>query len=183
MKYLIRRSCIFTSNISPDIPGLTTDRITHLRKKCHNKNILYLMRRDQRLHQNYAVMLGYQLSYNTKSQLYIGVEFDKLTLNNRQKKFFAEGLMDVEDECKKYNLSLFSISSLSEFAKEHDVDCIILDYSPLRQCRLYYKTVEKICDMLDMALYQVNFLLLSVLYFSLPHYLFRSFFISLSKYC
>ena len=121
----------------------------------HSKNFLYLMRRDQRIFWNYAVIFGYQLSYKSESQLYIGIEFDKLTLNKRQQKFFVEGILEIYEACQEKNIHFHIINNMPLFLQSWNIDCIILDYSPLRQCSQYYKEVTEFCKANKVALYQV----------------------------
>ena len=56
------------------------------------------MSRDQRLHDNYCVQLGYDLSYENYRSLYIGIDFFEIKANERQKEFILVGLAEMGEE-------------------------------------------------------------------------------------
>lgn len=129
------------------------DRIAKLNGFGHKNNVLYLMRRDKRIHDNYCVELGYNLSYDTKTKFYVGIEFSKLKINERQRTFVIEGLEEVEDVCRKYNIYFDLIGDLRKYKKEKNIDCIILDFSPLRECLEYRKELKEYCKENQISLY------------------------------
>ena len=59
-------------------------RIKILNMSKHSKNILYLMNRDQRIYENYSLQLTYDLSYEYKTNIYIGFDFINMKMNERQ---------------------------------------------------------------------------------------------------
>jgi hypothetical protein len=56
-------------------------RTQELHTHPHTKNVLYLMARDQRIHENYCMALAYHLSYKAESQLYLGIELKHVKMN------------------------------------------------------------------------------------------------------
>ncbi|XP_003742363.1 deoxyribodipyrimidine photo-lyase-like [Galendromus occidentalis] len=120
-------------------------RVTKLNDFVYKSNVLYLMRRDKRVYDNHCVELGYKLSYASKGRFYIGIEFEKLKLNSRQKTFVLEGLEEDEEACRRLNIYFSLIVDLDRFVKQKNIDCIILDFSPLRECLAYRGEVEAYC--------------------------------------
>ncbi|KAM0685556.1 hypothetical protein COBT_003232, partial [Conglomerata obtusa] len=126
---------------------------TELRiNKEHTKNVLYLMQRDPRLQNNYSMQLAYNLSYSSKSALFIGCNIQKIKKNTRQHAFIIEGLNELEKDLNDNCLKLYIISNLDDFIKDFDVDCIVTEFSPLIEAIEYQKEIEKfnvafyICD-------------------------------------
>ncbi|KAL6121846.1 Deoxyribodipyrimidine photo-lyase [Nucleospora cyclopteri] len=125
-----------------EIPSKYKERTEELTKYPNSKNVLYITARDQRIFDNYCVNLGFELSEQNKSQFYMGCELNNLKMNERQKAFVVQGLKVVEKDAEKFNINLFLLKNdLEEFCKKKTVDCIILDFFPLRE---YLKRAEEI---------------------------------------
>ncbi|ORD99805.1 PHR [Hepatospora eriocheir] len=131
-------------------------RVEKLNDVEDNKNVLYFMGRDKRIHENHSVILGYQISDKLKSELYLGCNLDQIKKNDRQLKFIVEGLKSMEIDAKKYNLNFYLIDSLKMFIKENNVGVIIIDFSPLREYVKRDKEIKKICKDLNISLYRVD---------------------------
>ncbi|XP_028966480.1 deoxyribodipyrimidine photo-lyase [Galendromus occidentalis] len=134
----------------------TDERVTAVNHFEHEKNILYLMRRDKRIFDNHCVELGFKLSYKSKTKFYTGVEFSKLKINERQKTFVIEGLQEMEEACREHNIYFDLIDNLEKFVEKRDIDCIIMDFSPLRECEAYRNEVEEMCSDKELSLYVVD---------------------------
>lgn len=132
------------------------DRVRTLHKADNHKNVLYLMRRDQRIVDNHSVLFGYDLSYKHLSKFYILCDYKSLTLNHRQQTFVKKGLEEVFETAKKFNLYFNLVDNLEKHVNEFDIDCIILDFSPLRQCLEYQEKVKKFCVKNNIALHQCD---------------------------
>lgn len=70
----------------------------------NGKLIIYWMRRDFRLHDNWSLIyaLNESLRLNKKFFIYIFLNFS----NTRKYKFIQNAINDIKKECKKYNFSL-----------------------------------------------------------------------------
>lgn len=129
------------------------NRIKILNQQAHKSNVLYLMNRDQRIYQNHSVQLGYNLSYQTKSRFFIGFDFPNVRMNERQKDFIFEGLSELRTDAKNLDIPTYLINDLDCFVTDFKIDCIILDFSPLREIKLRDKKILKMCESNKMALY------------------------------
>lgn len=95
-------------------------------------NILYIMERDMRIHHNYAINLGYDLSYKFKSEFHIlNLFYSKM--NKKQKVFQLECLEEIKSSCNEYNLYFHRLIEISELINSKDISHIIIDFSPLRE--------------------------------------------------
>jgi len=119
----------------------------------NKQNVLYIMRRDQRIHENYAVQLGYELSYEYGSQLYFGVEFFTLKMNARQRLFVLEGLAELSKETRKHNVELLVIRDLEVFVRRYMIGSIVLDFCPLRESRQREQEICSLCEERRIELY------------------------------
>lgn len=123
---------------------MDTDRVERINNIDISKNVLYIMRRDQRIHQNHSVELAYTLSYELKSQLFIGLELEKLKINVKQRQFILEGLSLLYEDAKKYYLEIEIINNLKDYLKNNNIGTIIVEYSPLRESLKRLKEIEAI---------------------------------------
>ena len=128
-------------------------RVEKKNEYMNKQNVLYMMRRDQRIHENYAVQLGYELSYEYGSQLYFGVEFFSLKMNARQRLFVLEGLAELSKEARKHNIELLIIKDLMAFVKAYKIGCIVLDFCPLRESILREQGIYRMCEEMKIELY------------------------------
>lgn len=129
------------------------DRIKILNQINHKSNVLYLMNRDQRIYENHSVNLGYNLSYESKANFFIGLDFSNLKMNERQRIFVLEALAELKDDCKSYSLPFYIINNLEEFINDFNIDCIILDFSPLREIRERDEKIVNLCKSKKIGLY------------------------------
>jgi deoxyribodipyrimidine photo-lyase len=112
-------------------------RILNKGKKQHGP-ILYLMSRDQRVHDNHALLYAQESA--KEKNVPFGVLFClKTTFLNatlRQYSFMLEGLQQLEKELNKFHIPFFLIpdnkQQLKKFLKKHHVSLIITDFSPLK---------------------------------------------------
>lgn len=129
------------------------ERVIKYSKYHHKNNVLYLMRRDKRIYDNYCIEWAYRMSDRTRGRLYIAIELAKLKLNERQRTFVIEGLQEVEEICRWYNLYFDLIDDLEKHVSSRNIDCIVMDFSPLRECQQYQCEVKKMCEKYRMPLY------------------------------
>lgn len=124
----------------------------------NKKNTLYITARDQRIHENHCIILGYEISEKLKKKFYIGCELERLKLNPRQKNFVVQGLKKLEADSKKYNLnfSLIENNKLKKFCDEKEIDCIIIDYNPMREYLKRSEELKNFCKTQKMKLIRVD---------------------------
>lgn len=101
----------------------------------HTKNVLYLIQRDQRVFDNHCVFLGYELTQKLHTKFYMGVKFEYLKLNCRQKTMAIEGFREMEEACRSLSIPLARIDDIEAFIRKFNIDTIITDYSPLREAK------------------------------------------------
>ncbi|OLY85261.1 Deoxyribodipyrimidine photo-lyase [Smittium mucronatum] len=114
------------------------------------------MSRDQRIYDNYSVVFAYSKSYETSSSLFIAVDPNKIKANTRQKAFMYEGLTELERECKSKNIHFRVINDYKPIVDEEEIDCIIIDYSPLREYIEQKETVRDYCESRNISLYMCD---------------------------
>lgn len=119
-------------------------------------NTLYIMRRDQRIFQNYCVEYGYSLSNNFKKEFLIGLDFDTFKANEHQEKIIYEGLEEMLESSASLNIPLISlnIKDLHSIIKSYTITNVILDYCPLRESIQLTKSISKMC--LDIYCVQID---------------------------
>ncbi len=128
-------------------------RITLLKDGIESKGpVIYWMSRDQRAHDNYALLFAHQLAVQNKRPM--GVLFNLVPdfpeAAVRQYSFMLKGLKGVEKELHNYNIPFFLLSGnpgngLPEFIEKYDVSIIVTDFDPLKIKRKWKKdTGEKI---------------------------------------
>lgn len=132
------------------------DRIKQIVKSEAKGNILYLMKRDQRIFENHCITFAYSLSNDYESQFYIGIELDKIKMNIRQKKFMLEGLVEMAEDCHKNNIHLDIVEDLDEYVADHDIKAIIVDFNPMREYLERTKEIEKLCKKNKISLYVID---------------------------
>ena len=135
-------------------PGSVMEkRISAVNDVVHRNNVLYLIWRDQRIHDNYCVELGYKLSYQSESSFYVAADTKRMKMNSLQVSFATEGFREMENECKVYNIPFEIVDDTIAYIGKRNVDCVILDYSPLREYAAYASEVEAHCRRKKMALF------------------------------
>lgn len=129
------------------------NRVKVLNSAKHKNNVLYLMNRDQRIHQNYSVQLGFDLSYESKSNFFIGFDYINMKMNERQKVFVLQGLAELSKESEKYSIPAYLLNDFKAFVKDFDIDCIVLDFSPLREITDRNRKIVEFCKAEKIALH------------------------------
>lgn len=129
------------------------NRVDELTKFPPSGNVLYIISRDQRLHENHSILLSYSLSNQLKSQLFLGIEIDKIKMNQLQKAFISQGLREMEKECRKYNLHFYSIKDLESFIEQNEIGSIVLDYNPMREYLKRQDEIKNICKNRKISLF------------------------------
>lgn len=111
---------------------------------------IYWMSREQRVHDNWALIFAQQLALDRKKHLAVVFslvpEFLEATL--RQYDFMLKGLMEVERELRKFRISFFvlpgsPVNEISKFIKEHNASSLVSDFDPLRIKRKWKDDIAK----------------------------------------
>ncbi|ELA41546.1 deoxyribodipyrimidine photolyase [Vittaforma corneae ATCC 50505] len=134
-------------------PLTMESRVEQLNSFQEHSNVLYIMSRDQRIHENHSVALSYSLSYKNKSKLLIGIELSKLQMNEKQKTFILEGLVELNKEAKKYNLHVYNITDIEPFIISNSIGTVVLDFNPMRVYIKRQNEISKICEKHKTALF------------------------------
>lgn len=102
-------------------------------KSC--KTLVYWMTRDQRVHDNWAMLYAQKLALTYKSKLLICFCVPETTF--RQHDFMIKGLQEMEVECQKLNIPFYLLKKLDkdtilEFVELQNAELIVTDFYPLR---------------------------------------------------
>jgi deoxyribodipyrimidine photo-lyase len=112
--------------------------------------VIYWMSRDQRAHDNWALLFAQQLALKRKKELAVIFslvpEFLSATL--RQYDFMLKGLAEVENELKKFSIPFFILSGnpseeIPKFIEEHNTSNLVTDFDPLKIKRKWKNEVAK----------------------------------------
>ncbi len=122
--------------------------------------IIYWMSRDQRVHDNYALLYARKKALEKKAPF--GVVFNLvpnfLGASFRQYDFMLKGLRECEKELKEFNIPFFLLTGnpaevLPQFIKSRNVSVIVSDFDPLKIKRKWKKEVG---DNIDIPFYEVD---------------------------
>lgn len=116
--------------------------------------ILYWMIRDQRVHDNWALIYAQQQALKQNQPLHVVFSLRKDLTKHfgtaRLIDFMLTGLEEVERECRKLNIQfslLLSDSSpedeVLQYVKAQKIGMIVTDFSPLRNYRLWKENLVK----------------------------------------
>jgi deoxyribodipyrimidine photo-lyase len=125
-----------------------------------NGLIVYWMSRDQRVHDNWALIFAQKLSKEKKKPLAVVFnlvsEFLEATI--RQYGFMLKGLQEVESELAKYSVPFILLRGKPEieipaFIKKNNVSILVTDFDPLRIKRIWKKEIAK---RIEIPFYEVD---------------------------
>ena len=125
-----------------------------------NGPVIYWMSRDQRVHDNYALLFAQQIALQNDRPL--GVVFnlvpDFLEATLRQYIFMLNGLMEIERELTVYGIPFFLLSGDTEknlpgFIKQNNVSVIVTDFDPLK---IKWKWKKSVGEKINIPIYEVD---------------------------
>ncbi len=127
------------------------ERIRLLQKGIESSGpIIYWMSRDQRVHDNWALVFAQQLAIEKKKPLAVVFNLvpDFLEATIRQYGFMLKGLKQVEEELGKYNIPFFLMTGrpdneIPEFLKRINASILLTDFDPLRIKRIWKREIAK----------------------------------------
>jgi len=112
--------------------------------------IVYWMSRDQRAHDNWALIFAQQLAIEKNRPLIVifNLISDFLEATLRQYGFMLKGLEELEIELAKFNIPFFLLSGKPEFEipsfiKKNNASILVTDFDPLRIKRIWKREVAK----------------------------------------
>ena len=112
--------------------------------------VIYWMSRDQRVHDNWALIYAQQLAIEKKLPLVVIFNLvpDFLEATIRQYGFMLRGLQQVEIELIQFNIPFFLLTgkpevSIPEFIKEKNASFLICEFDPLKIKRIWKKEIAK----------------------------------------
>jgi deoxyribodipyrimidine photo-lyase len=115
-----------------------------------NGPIVYWMSRDQRVHDNWALLFAQKLASEKKRSLVVIFNLvpDFLEATIRQYGFMLKGLLEVEAELSKYNIPFyFTIGKPEEeipnLLKKLGASILVSDFDPLKIKRIWKRDVVK----------------------------------------
>lgn len=115
-----------------------------------NGPIVYWMSRDQRVHDNWALLFAQKLALEKKKSLVVVFNLvpDFLEPTIRQYGFMLKGLQEVERELSKYNIPFFLTSGkpeeeISGLLKKLNAAILVSDFDPLKIKRIWKRDVAK----------------------------------------
>ncbi len=125
------------------------NRITILKEGRESKGpVIYWMSRDQRVHDNYALLYAQKLALvrNRPFGVVFNLVTDFMNAAFRQYDFMLKGLEELEKELKEYNIPFFLLTGkpaeeLSRFIESRDISIVVTDFDPLRIKRKWNKEV------------------------------------------
>jgi deoxyribodipyrimidine photo-lyase len=115
-----------------------------------NGPVVYWMSRDQRVHDNWALLFAQKLSLEKKKSLVVifNLVSDFLEATIRQYGFMLKGLQEVESELSNYNIPFFLLSGNPEIEipktlKSINASVLVSDFDPLKIKRIWKRDVAK----------------------------------------
>jgi deoxyribodipyrimidine photo-lyase len=115
-----------------------------------NGLVIYWMGRDQRVHDNWALLFAQKLALERKKELIVIFSLTPkyLEATLRQYDFMLKGLMGVEKEFRKYNIPFIMLmgepsAKIPKFIKENGASNLVTDFDPLKIKRKWKNEVAK----------------------------------------
>ena len=115
-----------------------------------NGPIIYWMSRDQRVHDNWALLFSQQIALEKKKPLIVlfNIVPDFLEATIRQYGFMLKGLQEIDSELAKYNIPFFLLAGkpevqIPEFLKQNNGSVLVSDFDPLKIKRIWKRDVAR----------------------------------------
>jgi deoxyribodipyrimidine photo-lyase len=115
-----------------------------------NGPVFYWMSRDQRVHDNWALLYAQKLALEKKKSLVVIFNLvpDFLEATIRQYGFMLNGLEEIERELTKYNIPFFLLygkpdEEIPKLLKKTNASIMVSDFDPLKIKRIWKRDVAK----------------------------------------
>jgi len=144
------------------VKSLVNDERVRLLKSGGTKRgpVLYWMSRDQRVHDNWALLYAQKLALERAEPLVVIFCLVPTFLHAaaRQYMFMFKGLEEVEQKLISKNIPLFCMNGMPEetiprFIKEHEIGILVTDFDPLKIKRTWKNAVE---ERISIPFYEVD---------------------------
>jgi deoxyribodipyrimidine photo-lyase len=140
---------------------MNKNRIRLLQKGIKKKGfILYWMSRDQRFHDNWALIYAQKLALKKKEPLVVifSIITDFLQATLRHFDFLLINLKKVKEKCTKANIPFILLEgnpsdTIPRFLDEYDVSNVIIDFSPLKIKKQWIDTIK---SKIEIPLFEVD---------------------------
>ncbi len=128
--------------------------------KDDERAVIYWMSRDQRAHDNWALLFAQELALKKRVPLVVVfcLVSNFLGATSRQYGFMLKGLKELSDEIKKYNIPFFLLQGnpsemIPAFIKKIKSGCLVSDFDPLGIKRIWKRDVAK---QINIPFYEVD---------------------------
>jgi deoxyribodipyrimidine photo-lyase len=125
-----------------------------------NGSVLYWMSRDQRVHNNWALIFAQQLAEENRSGLIVVFNLvpDFLGATIRQYLFMLNGLQELEKELLRYNIPFTILfgspeKNIPEFTKANNISYLVTDFDPLKNKQDWKR---KISQLINIPFFEVD---------------------------
>jgi len=115
-----------------------------------NGPVVYWMSRDQRVHDNWALLFSQQIALEKKKPLIVlfNIVPDFLEATIRQYGFMLKGLQEIDSELAKYDIPFFLLAGkpevqIPQFLKQNNGSVLVSDFDPLKIKRIWKRDVAK----------------------------------------
>jgi deoxyribodipyrimidine photo-lyase len=112
--------------------------------------VVYWMSRDQRAHDNWALLYAQEIAIGKKLPLIVAFCLipNFLEAAMRQYGFMLKGLREVQLELEKYNIPFFLLQGdpseeVPKFVNEINANCLVSDFDPLKIKRIWKRDAAK----------------------------------------
>jgi len=124
-------------------------RVRQIKSGCAKSGpVVYWMQRDQRAHDNWALLYAQQKALEQKEQLHVvfNLVANFLEATIRQYGFMLKGLQEVETELSKYNIPFVITTGdageeIPKFLENINASLLVTDFNPLKIVRVWKKSV------------------------------------------
>jgi deoxyribodipyrimidine photo-lyase len=122
--------------------------------------VLYWMSRDQRIHDNWALLTALNFARENKLQLVIVFNLIDtfLEAGARQFRFMLKGLEEVYNTASEYNIPFYLIEgdpeeNIPSFIKEIDASVLFTDFDPIK---IKLSWLNNVIERIDIPVYQTD---------------------------
>ncbi|MCX6170030.1 MAG: deoxyribodipyrimidine photo-lyase [Ignavibacteriales bacterium] len=148
-------------NLSSLVNNIHPKRIRTLKEGIiKNGPVIYWMQRDQRAHDNWALLHAQQIALERKIPLYVIFNLvpNFLEASIRQYGFMLKGLEEVENELLRFNIPFLLLSGnpeieIPKYVVESDASALVTDFNPLKSVRRWKKSVA---EKIEIPFYEVD---------------------------
>jgi deoxyribodipyrimidine photo-lyase len=125
-----------------------------------NGPVVYLMSRDHRVDDNWAVLFAQELALEHKQPLIVvcPIGIDYPYARQRQLDFLAGGLSEIESKLDQLNIPFYTIAQstvtrLYELIRDVGACSVVTDFNPLRESRRWK---SQLGDVIDIPFYEID---------------------------